>query len=123
MQPTTGSNSEREEWISGWTTMMITIWKEKMDAQGIQGEGNLKHSFAEHIQRAGNDIEVIRHEFNLYGIYVDRGSGNGLEKRIANRKAKPWINKAFRRSSLKAMRYMADFYGVQGARMLVTTLK
>ena len=125
-----GNKQEREDYISGWTEMMITIWREKMQAYNIHpyntnGENSnrspeLYNSFTKDLRKAGNDTASIRHQFNSYAFYVERGHGRG---RTANNKlGKPFLSKHFFRSVYALSGFMSENYAREGMNILMTTL-
>lgn len=117
MKPT-GNKEELEEYVSGWTTMMITIWQEKIRQYNIIDTGALLQSFVSHIARAGNDdAESITHEFNLYGVYVERGHGKG--RTAGNANGRPWLHSPFYRSAFAIRRFLAEHYGIEGTRIIM----
>jgi hypothetical protein len=105
---------EKEEYLEGWTEMMVTIWRDKMNLHGVgtsatirkkkkplevvhSSTGSLKESLRYEIaKQSGGDIAKISHFFNYYGMYLDGGvfpgRGSMGENYISNpnRKPKPW---------------------------------
>jgi hypothetical protein len=137
-----GTNKTKDEYIAGWTSMMITIWQEKIKQFNIIDTGALLNSFSSHIARSGTDVAAIYHEFNLYGVYVERGhaksrhSGNfsGDVMMWQNKEAfnnpdfggsegRPWLHRPFKRSFFSIQRFMADNYGVAGTRAIMSAFK
>jgi hypothetical protein len=105
---------EKEEYLEGWTEMMVTIWRDKMNLYNVgtsntirkrkeplevvhSSTGSLKGSLRFEIaKQSGGDIAKISHFFNYYGMYLDGGvfpgRGGVGENYISNpnRKPKPW---------------------------------
>lgn len=134
MTTTNGFNKELECYIDGWSKMMINIWKERMDALGINDTGALRKSLrAEVYRQSGGATAKIRHFFLYYGIYVNEGTGvemgeNGWLGRYRGwdgkfredpvRKPKPWMSGKYWHSKEKLKAEMLK----QTGRTFLTTI-
>jgi hypothetical protein len=127
MTETNGFNETFEKYIDGWADMMLTIWKERMEAYGIGDTGALENSLRTEVYRqSGGNAAKISHFFNYYGNYVARGVGremgiNGSLGKTRNRKgefeehpgrkAKPWLNGKYWYSKRKLLSEMMNQTG------------
>lgn len=126
---------QKKEWFEGWSKMMVTIWHDRLMKYRAWRTGSLFNSVSEQsLSIGGKDADVIKivHNFLAYGIYVDMGTGRefGGERdrggRLANdvkRKPKPWLSKAYYRSTMVAKDFAAEAYGDSFKAMTYTQLR
>ena len=60
-----------------WTSKMIEIWRDRIDLLAIHHTGALRASLHAKPIHATQTEALITFQFLQYGIYVDRGVGNG----------------------------------------------
>ncbi len=90
-----------EEWREAWSSQMLVIWREKMSQLDINDTGALNRSLSAHMDVNGNEGKsVITHRFEMYGLFVDAGTGRGFER--GNNGALDIMDKAYRKA--KGMR-------------------
>lgn len=117
----------RERYVERWNTTMVDIWKEKIQKLGIVDTGALYNSVIFlPVQANGQFTELsIVHEFNMYGIYQDRGTGR--EKWIGNpgdigkttksgkprkfREERPWMYRKYVASMFNIRDFLAESIG------------
>ena len=108
------SGNDFGNYLDAWADMMITIWKEKMDAYDIKDTGALENSLRTEVHKqSGGNTSKIDHLFLYYGHFVDRGVGREFSKGnrgdlgfTPKRKAKPWIYGKYWSSKQKLMAEM-----------------
>ncbi|MDR1339254.1 MAG: hypothetical protein LBK58_04280 [Prevotellaceae bacterium] len=113
------SGTDFNKYAEAWAEMMITIWKEKMEALGIHDTGALEDSLDKDVLRqAGGDVSKINHVFHYYGHYVARGVGKEFKRGnpgdlgfTPTREPKPWISGKYWYSKNKLMWAMLDYTG------------
>lgn len=114
----TTSNTERTEaelrqYADDWTAKMVEIWQDRLDMMAVYDTGALRRSVHPnnvHIDGLSLDVSF---SFLQYGIYVERGTGNGykrgndgklqfLEKKYRKehglgkaRERRPWFSKSW----------------------------
>lgn len=134
------SQRGRNDYLRGWTDMMVKIWVEKLQQTVYSdgsGKGVLAHSFSGIAVTSNEDVTKIVHRFSLYGIYVERGTGK--EFKLGNpgdigpvtkrgkprklRQPKPWFSKKFYSSRMKLKEKMAEMYAGEFCRMVVSVLQ
>ena len=69
------ADKSQEEYIRGWTEMMITIWKEKIFRYGVVNTGALAGELS---GKSSEDSSLLK--FLSYGIYQAYGVGNGYKR-------------------------------------------
>lgn len=127
------------EYADGWSRMMVTIWKEKIEEYMIYDSGDLLHSLNASMDRWTDDKDkgAIVHTFLQYGIYVERGTGR--EKNYGNsgdigefqqsgeerlfRIPKPWMRNKYLYSMFRLGDYFAANYGNQFCAIIKDTLE
>jgi hypothetical protein len=93
-------NADFERYIDAWADMMITIWREKINAFDIHQTGDLARSLRAEVSRqAGGNTAKIEHFYLRYGDYVARGVGKGYARGnggdlhfTPHRHPKPWTS-------------------------------
>lgn len=66
---------ELEEYERGWTDMMVNIWHEQLRQIDAIDSGSLYGSVTGSMAQGINPI--LQHQFNMYGIYIEKGTGYG----------------------------------------------
>lgn len=115
-QSGTLSQDDRNAYFDAWAKMMITIWQDKIAVLKVRDTGKLFSSFKYTLEKNANgDINKIIHTYNYYGRMVDMGVGRGVTKenagRGSGREAKPWYNKAFYASAMRAVEFSMEWGG------------
>ena len=112
------NNTERTEaefrqYADAWTAKMVEIWQDRLDLMAVHDTGALRRSVQpNNVHIDGLSLEVS-FSFLQYGIYVERGTGNGykrgndgklqfLEKKYRKehglgkvRERRPWFSKSW----------------------------
>ena len=70
------SRDEIEKYERGWSSMMIDIWREKIQQLNITDSGALRESFEEVVTTG--QVTTIEHKFLQYGLFVAAGVGKGF---------------------------------------------
>lgn len=123
-------NKEKNRYLDEWASLMITYWKEQMDAElvGISetpdgsirySSGALRKSFSISVlKQSGGDVAKISHMFNEYGMYLDGGVfpgelGSGGQNYISNpnRTPKPWRSLKYWYSQKRLQEKMLELTG------------
>lgn len=111
----------RERYVKQWNTTMVDIWKEKIQKLGIVDTGALYNSVISLPVRANGQFTELSivHEFNMYGIYQDRGTGSNTP--IGNggallsggnaRKKREWYSLKYYASVCNIRDFLADSIG------------
>lgn len=119
----------RERYVERWNVTMVDIWKEKIQKLGIVDTGALYNSVMYlPVTADGTFTELsIVHEFNMYGIYQDRGTGRekpkgnpgdiGLTTKSGKprkfREERPWMYRKYVASMFNIRDFIADSIGTQ----------
>lgn len=117
-----GSNNqaleERKRYVDAFNSTMVKIWKEKIALLGAIDTGALLRSVVSIGVNANGEYTTVSltQGFNLYGLFVDRGS------RENGRKAKRWfLPKHF--SSVRNLRdFFAENLGKESANVISNAL-
>lgn len=78
-----------------WTSKMIEIWRDRIDLLAVYHTGALRSSIRALPIHAAQTSAQITFQFLQYGIYVDRGVGNGY--RPGNGGNLPFLSRQYRR--------------------------
>ncbi len=70
------SQSEIENYERGWSSMMLDIWREKIQELNISDSGALQGSMEELVTTG--HVTTIEHKFLQYGLFVAAGVGKGF---------------------------------------------
>ena len=128
----TNSDTQKaiKEYPKAWHEKMCEIWRDKIDLLGVFDTGALRNSvLPAQLKQDGMTLDLSFH-FLEYGIYVDRGVGNGYkhdnggdlgflgaayrhEHHYHNkiRKKRPWFSTSWRISTEVIKDKMADLMG------------
>lgn len=68
---------DNNAYLEAWRQKMVEIWKDRIDMLDINNTGALHHSVTTPTINAAQTEAQITFQFLQYGIYVDRGVGNG----------------------------------------------
>lgn len=111
---------ERQRYVQAFNATMIKIWREQITLLGVVDTGALYRStLAVGLNADGKYNSVtLSQSFNLYGLYVDFGSGsntprgNGGDIGRANaRHRRRWFSKKYYASVLNLREFYADNLG------------
>lgn len=128
---TSGNDKQsREEYLNAWSKMLVNIWREKLIAFQINRTGSLmKSTLALPPVRNATDIAVLEHTFNLYGIYVDKGTGREFRKGnggdlgfTPKRKPKPWFSRKYYYATHRLAERLAEIEGRKGAMIIADVI-
>ena len=126
---------QKKDWFEGWSKMMVNIWRDRLHKHKVWCSGSLYASVSEQnlsMEGANADVVKIVHNFLQYGIYVDMGTGKefGGERnekgqliKETTRKPKPWLSKAYYRSTMVAKDFAAEAYGDQFVAIMSTNIR
>lgn len=117
-----GSNNqsfeERKRYVDAFNSTMVKIWKEKIALLGAIDTGALLRSVVSIGVNANGEYTAVSlsQRFNLYGLFVDRGSKEN------GRKAKRWFSpKHF--SSVRNLRaFFAENLGKESVNVISNAL-
>lgn len=134
-------DKEKNRYLDEWAALMITYWKEQMDAEmvgvssGRDGRprfstGDLRRSFSISVlKQSGGDVAKIDHMFNEYGMYLDGGVfpgelGSGGQNYISNpnRTPKPWRSLKYWYSQKRLHEKMIELTGSSYLQAIKLTL-
>lgn len=116
------SNSleQRQKYVRAFNSTMIKIWREQITLLGVIDTGALYRSTAAiGLQADGKYISVtLSQKFNLYGLYVDFGTGSNTPRgnggdigRANRRKRRRWFSKKYYASVMNMREFYADSLG------------
>lgn len=119
-----GSNDksllERQKYVQAFNSTMIKIWREQIILLGAIDTGALYRSAMAVSMRADGRYTSISlsQKFNLYGLYVDYGTGSNTPKgnpgdigRANARKRKRWFSRKYFASVMNIREFFADNLG------------
>ena len=122
---------ERQKYVNAFNSTMIKIWKEQITLLNVIDTGALYRSVVALGTHAdGKYYSVtLSQSFNLYGIYVDRGTGrntplgNGGDIGRANtRRRKQWFSRKHYASVMNIREFYADNLGKESANVVSNAL-
>lgn len=71
---------QRRKYMQGWTDMMVTIWREKIQMLDVIDTGALLRSVDGYsMSESSMETFTITHKFMEYGIFQELGTGNGYK--------------------------------------------
>lgn len=139
--PAVDSEAKRK-WVEGWSKTMVDIWHDRISKVHAIDTYNLFNSVSEVNISADANFDTMRliHEFALYGIYVDIGTGKefggeryeentftgekrGQLVREVNRKPKPWFSASYYASVMAMKEFLAKSYGDEFVLMFTDACK
>ena len=123
------TEAEFRQYADAWTAKMVEIWQDRLDLMAVHDTGALRRSVQpNNVHIDGLSLEVS-FSFLQYGIYVERGTGNGykrgndgklqfLEKKYRKehglgkaRERRPWFSKSWSISARVLMEHTAKIIG------------
>jgi len=120
MNGTDKALQEREKYVRAFNDTMIKIWREQIALLGIVDTGALYRStVALRMDADGKFTSVtLAQAFNLYGIYVDAGTGSNTPRgnpgdigRANARKRRRWFSRKYFASVMNIREFFADNLG------------
>jgi len=114
------AQQEREKYVRAFNDTMIKIWREQIALLGVVDTGALYRSTAAVSMTADGKFTSISlsQKFNLYGLYVDYGTGSntplgnpGDLGRDNARKRRRWFSRKYYASVMNIRDFYADNLG------------
>lgn len=111
---------ERQKYVQAFNTTMLKIWREQIILLGAIDTGALYRSvLAVGMKADGKYTSVsLSQKFNLYGLYVDYGTGSNTPRgnpgdigRENKRKRKRWFSRKYFASVMNIREFFADNLG------------
>lgn len=111
---------ERQKYVQAFNTTMLKIWREQIILLGAIDTGALYRSVvAVGMKADGKYTSVsLSQKFNLYGLYVDYGTGSNTPRgnpgdigRANARKRKRWFSRKYFASVMNIREFFADNLG------------
>lgn len=111
---------ERQKYVQAFNTTMLNIWREQIILLGAIDTGALYRSVvAVGMKADGKYTSVsLSQKFNLYGLYVDYGTGSNTPRgnpgdigRANARKRKRWFSRKYFASVMNIREFFADNLG------------
>lgn len=111
---------ERQKYVQAFNTTMLKIWREQIVLLGAIDTGALYRSVvAVGMKADGKYTSVsLSQKFNLYGLYVDYGTGSNTPRgnpgdigRANARKRKRWFSRKYFASVMNIREFFADNLG------------
>lgn len=84
-----------QQYLVEWRQKMIQIWQDRLDLMQVHQKGHLRSSVRATAMSVTQTEATLAFQFIQYGIYVDRGVGNGY--RPGNGGDLQFLGKAYRR--------------------------
>lgn len=114
------AQSEREKYVRAFNSTMIKIWREQIILLGAIDTGALYRSVVAVGMKADGKYTSISlsQKFNLYGLYVDYGTGSNTPRgnpgdigKANARKRKRWFSRKYFASVMNIREFFADNLG------------
>lgn len=111
---------ERQKYVQAFNTTMLKIWREQIILLGAIDTGALYRSVvAVGMKADGKYTSVsLSQKFNLYGLYVDYGTGSNTPRgnpgdigKANARKRKRWFSRKYFASVMNIREFFADNLG------------
>lgn len=108
---------ERQKYVQAFNTTMLKIWREQIILLGAIDTGALYRSVVAVGMKADGKFTSISlsQKFNLYGLYVDYGTGSNTPRgnpgdigRANARKRKRWFSRKYFASVMNIREFFAD---------------
>ena len=118
--PRHNAEEQRRRYVNAFNSTMIKIWREQIILLGAIDTGALYRSAMAVSMRADGRYTSISlsQKFNLYGLYVDYGTGSNTPKgnpgdigRANARKRKRWFSRKYFASVMNIREFFADNLG------------
>ncbi len=87
--------SPQQAYLAAWRDKMVQIWQDRLDLLQVHDTGRLRNSVHTAASNITQTEATLVYQFIQYGIYVDRGVGNGY--RHDNGGDLKFLGKAYRR--------------------------
>ena len=115
---------ERERYVKAFNATMIKIWREQISLLGVVDTGALYRStLAVGMNADGKYTSItLSQSFNLYGLYVDYGTGSNTPRGnsgdlgdgfVNRRKRRRWFSRKYFASVMNIQEFYADNLGRQ----------
>lgn len=114
------AQQEREKYVRAFNSTMIKIWREQIILLGAIDTGALYRSvLAVGMKADGKYTSIsLSQKFNLYGLYVDYGTGSNTPRgnpgdigKANARKRKRWFSRKYFASVMNIREFFADNLG------------
>lgn len=111
---------ERQKYVQAFNTTMLKIWREQIILLGAIDTGALYRSVVAVGMKADGKFTSISlsQKFNLYGLYVDYGTGSNTPRgnpgdigKANARKRKRWFSRKYFASVMNIREFFADNLG------------
>lgn len=111
---------ERQKYVQAFNTTMLKIWREQIILLGAIDTGALYRSVVAVGMKADGKFTSVSlsQKFNLYGLYVDYGTGSNTPRgnpgdigRANARKRKRWFSRKYFASVMNIREFFADNLG------------
>lgn len=111
---------ERERYVRAFNSTMIKIWREQIALLGAVDTGALYRSTVAVSMNADGKYTAVTlsQAFNLYGLYVDYGTGSNTPRgnpgdigRDNKRKRRRWFSRKYFASVMNLREFFADNLG------------
>lgn len=111
---------ERQKYVQAFNTTMLKIWREQIILLGAIDTGALYRSVvAVGLKADGKYTSIsLSQKFNLYGLYVDYGTGSNTPRgnpgdigKANARKRKRWFSRKYFASVMNIREFFADNLG------------
>lgn len=111
---------ERQKYVQAFNTTMLKIWREQIVLLGAIDTGALYRSvLAVGMKADGKYTSIsLSQKFNLYGLYVDYGTGSNTPRgnpgdigKANARKRKRWFSRKYFASVMNIREFFADNLG------------
>lgn len=122
---------ERRKYVTAFNATMIKIWREQIALLGVIDTGALYRSTIAVSLTADGKFTSIRLEqsFNLYGLFVDYGTGSNTPRgnpgdigKANARKRKRWFSRKHYASVMNIREFYADNLGRDAANVISNAL-
>lgn len=114
----------RRRYVQAFNATMVQIWLEQLRKLDVFRTGSLYHSVVGVGLSFDEKVTTVKLEqsFNLYGIYVDQGTGSNTprgnsgdlgEGFVNRRRRKQWFSRKYYASVMNIQEFFADSLGQQ----------
>lgn len=87
--------NDQQQYLAAWRDKMVQIWQDRLDLMQVHQTGQLRKSVRTAASHITQTEATMAFQFIQYGIYVDRGVGNGY--RPGNGGDLQFLGKVYRR--------------------------
>lgn len=122
---------ERRKYVDAFNSTMVKIWCEQIALLGVVDTGALYRSVAAMGMTADGKYTsvTLRQSFNLYGLYVDYGTGSNTYRgnpgdigRENPRRRRRWFSRKHYSSVMNLREFFATNIGKECANVITTAL-